>query len=121
MGTYQGTCKYCGNTQLIMAMDQIDADEKISEECSCGGAKLERRKEALLQNIKQIVGKEAPNSGLSQVTTDQEQLITDLALGVLHGKIEAATIKLAGLKVSVSGVEKVKIRRTDVKNKLLEA
>lgn len=37
METYQGVCKYCGEIQPVMAMDQIDANEKISEECSCGG------------------------------------------------------------------------------------
>lgn len=121
MDTYQGRCEYCGNIQPVMAMDQIDANKKISEECSCGGTVLERRKNALLKNIEKVIGKEAPNYGLAQVTEEQKELVTNLALATLFGKIEAATVKMDNLKVSISGAEKVKIKRTDTRNEQLEA
>ena len=121
MDTYQGRCEYCGNIQPVMAMDQIDANKKISEECSCGGAVLERRKNAILKNIEKVIGKEAPNYGLAQVTEEQKELVTDLALATLFGKIEAATVKMDNLNVSISGAEKVKINRTDTRNEQLEA
>lgn len=116
MNTYEGTCRYCGNIQPVMAMDQNDADEKISEECSCGGAELEKRKKRLLQNLQETVGADAVNFGYSQVSPEQEELITSMALDVLHGRIESASCKFGGTSISIRSTgDKVKIQRTDTR------
>lgn len=121
MDTYQGECKYCGNIQPVMAMDQIDANEKISEECSCGGAELERRQDTLMKNIRETVGEEAPSFGFSQVTPEQEELIRELAMSVLHGKISAVSLKIGSTRISISGIGEITIKRTDTKNKQMKA
>lgn len=116
MNTYEGTCRYCGNIQPVMAMDQIDADEQISEKCSCGGAELEKRKKRLLQNVQETVGKDAVNFGYSQVSVEQEELITSMALAVLHGWIDSASCRFGGTSISIREAgEKVKVQRTDTK------
>lgn len=115
MNTYEGTCRYCGNIQPVMAMDQIDADEKISEECSCGGAELEKREKRLMQNLQETVGKDAVNFGYSQVSPEQEEIINRMALSVLHGWIDSASCRFGGTSLSIKGGEKVKVQRTDTK------
>ena len=115
MNTYEGVCQYCGNIQPVMALDQTDANTKISEECSCGGAELEKRKKRLLQNIRETVGKDAVNFGYSQASPEQEELIIGMALAALHGWIDSAVCKFGGTSVSIRGGEKVKVQRTDTK------
>ena len=116
MNTYEGVCKYCGNVQPIMAMDQTDANEKISENCDCGGAELERKKQLLLQNIKKTIGRECVDFGLRQVSKEQEELITGMALAVLHGWIESASCKFEGTTVTIKETGgKIKLQRTDTK------
>lgn len=115
MNTYEGVCQYCGNIQPVMAMDQTDANTKISEECSCGGAELEKRKKRLLQNLQETIGKDAINFGYSQVSSEQEELINRMALAALHGWIDSAACKFGTTSISIRGGEKVKVQRTDTK------
>lgn len=80
------------------------------------GAELEKRKKHLLQNLQETVGKDAVNFGYSQVSPEQEELITDMALVVLHGWIDSASCKFKGTTVTVKEVGgKVKIQRTDTR------
>lgn len=114
MSTYEGVCKYCGSIQPIMAMDQTDADEKISMECSCGGAELERRLNCLKQNIKMIAGEEAVEFGYRPLSEDQEQLVEDMAFAVFHGKAEKITLKIENVNISIKDADgRVKIQRSD--------
>lgn len=114
MDTYEGVCKYCGSIQPIMAMDQADANEKISEQCSCGGAERERRLNCLKQNIKMIVGEKAPESGYRQLGPDQEELVETMAFAVFHGKAEKITLKIENVNISVKDADgRVKIQRSD--------
>lgn len=122
MSTFEGRCKYCGEIQPIMAMDQLDADAKISEQCSCGGAEMERKEAALLENLKNTIGAGAPENGFTRVDPEQEDLITNMALAVLHGNLRQVSCKIKGATISVIRTpEKVKVKRTDTKNMQLEA
>ncbi|MCI7300999.1 MAG: hypothetical protein SOR93_14170 [Clostridiales Family XIII bacterium] len=122
MNTYEGQCKYCGNIQPIMAMDQIDANEQISEKCDCGGAETERRKASLLKNLNDVVGKNAPNYGMRQVEPEQEEIITQMALAVFNGLLERASCKIDGITIAiVRAGGKTKIKRMDQQKAELEA
>ncbi len=61
MDTYEGRCKYCGEIQPVMTMDQIDADEKISECCKCDGANFEKKKAQFPENLDYTIGEGAAN------------------------------------------------------------
>lgn len=80
------------------------------------GAELEKRKNRLLQNVQETVGKDAVNFGYSQVSKEQEELITGMALAVLHGWIDSASCRFGGTSISIREAgEKVKVQRTDTK------
>ncbi len=116
MDTYEGVCKYCGETQPIMAMDQMDANEKISEQCACGGAEMERRKNRLLENVKETAGAEAANFGHKQLAPEQEKLIEEMALAVFHGHAAKVTCKFEGTTITAwEAGGKVKLQRVDAK------
>lgn len=119
--TYQGECKYCGNIQPIMAMDQIDANEKISEECPCCGAERARRKAALMRNLENTIGKNAAESGFKPVEPEQEELINTIAIAVFDGYLQGVTCKIDGSAVTITGGIKIKVKRVDTKTQQLEA
>lgn len=122
MNTFEGQCKYCGNIQPIMAMDQVDADEQISESCECGGAERERRKAALMQSLEDTIGKNAASNGFRQVDQEQEEDITNMALAVFHGRLKAASVKIGGSTINIVATnDRVHVRRTDTKKLQLEA
>lgn len=114
MDTYSGVCKYCGSVQPIMAMDQADANKKISEECACGGATREKRLERLKQNVREVAGEEAVEFGYRQLSESQEELVEALALAVFDGKAEKITFKTENVNISIKDNDgRVKIRRSD--------
>lgn len=122
MDTYQGICKYCGQTQPIMAMDQQDADQKITEYCDCDGAKFEKKKQQLIENLDYTIGEGAVNMGIKKVSEGQESLITEMAMAVLEGKIEKATCQIDSTVITITmASDKCKVKRTDKKAMTLEA
>lgn len=114
MNTYEGVCKYCGSIQPIMAMDQTDANEKISDQCSCEGAERERRLELIKRNVQMIVGDESVEFGYRQLDKEQEQLVEAMAVAVLDGKAERITLRIENVNISVKDADgRVKIQRSD--------
>ena len=122
MNTYEGECKYCGNIQPIMAMDQTDADEKISEQCECKGAEREREKEMLLQNLEDMIGESAIESGFHPVEPEQKEILENMALAVFYGKLKSVSAKIGGSTISiVRAADKTKIKRAETKSQQWEA
>lgn len=122
MDTYQGICKYCGQIQPVMAMDQTDADQKITECCNCDGAKHEKKKQQLLENLDYTIGEGAANMGFKRVSEGQESLITEMAMAVLEGKLEKATCQIDSTVITITmSSDKCKVKRMDKKTMALEA
>lgn len=114
MGTFEGVCKYCGSIQPIMAMDQTDADEKISMECPCDGAEKERRLELIKRNVRMTVGAESVEFGYRQLGEAQERLVEAMAMAVFDGQAEKITLRIENVNISVKDVDgRVKIQRSD--------
>lgn len=122
MTIHDGKCKYCGDIQPIMAMDQIDADEKISDECTCGGAIMEQKKKNLYEKLSFAIGDDSAKVGLQRVTPEQEKVITTAALAVLYEVLDKVTFKIDGTTVTITRTaEKVKVKRDDKRTTQLEA
>jgi len=122
MQVFDGRCKFCGRIQPIMAMDQIDANEKITDECPCGKAVMERKEKSLYQKLSFAIGDDAEKAGLQRVSPEQEELITKAALAVLYEVMDKVTFKVDGMTVSITGsAEKVKVKRDDKRTTQLEA
>ena len=51
MQTYEGTCPYCGYTEIIMADTQDEADEEVTRRCRCGGYQKQLRRNKLQDAI----------------------------------------------------------------------
>ena len=45
-----GACIYCGQTKIVKAYTQEEADREVSLECSCSGGELARRKSSSMSD-----------------------------------------------------------------------
>ncbi|WP_251612977.1 hypothetical protein [Senimuribacter intestinalis] len=121
MDTYQGMCKYCGEIKPIMAESQDAADERVSNECSCGGAKLEGIKARLMANIN-FISRENKDKALSQLTEEQVKMLKRAAIEIISDKLDKAIFNFGSSKVTIwSTGEKFKVKRTATREEIAEA
>ncbi|WP_338547791.1 hypothetical protein V1225_05820 [Emergencia sp. JLR.KK010] len=121
MDTYQGTCKYCGETKLIMEESQDAADEQVSKDCSCGGAKLEEIKARLMANIN-FISRKNEKKALSQLTDEQVKLLKRAGAEIVNGNCYKAVFDFESSKVTIwNAGEKYRIKRTATREEIAEA
>ena len=121
MDTYQGTCKYCGNEKSIMAESQSAADEQVSKDCSCGGAKLEKIKARLMANIN-FISRKNEGKALSQLSEEQVKMLKRAAIEIISDNLDKAIFDFGSSKVTIwSTGEKYKVKRTATREEIAEA
>lgn len=123
MCTHQGVCKYCGNVQPVLAADQIDADNKISDSCLCGGAAKEKQWNGILKNIDQLLGEKAVERGYVQAYPEQIELVKHAAHEILESRIGSVRMTIENTTVSITVTAKgfIKLTRQYTKQTALEA
>jgi len=123
MYSHEGLCKYCGTIQPILAVDQIDADNRISESCSCGGAAKERQWNGILKNIDQLLGDKAVERGFTQAQPEQIELVKHAAHEMQESQIGSARMSIENTTVSITVTAKgfIKLTRQYAKQTALEA
>lgn len=116
MGSFTGKCKYCGREVIIIAASQEDADRQASRDCSCGGMRQEeavhRRKAAMTNELTKLIGSECEAEGFRPVKTKTAATIAVLGDMVVDGEIQKATIAVDGTTITITGGEKIKVKRT---------
>lgn len=120
MDTYQGTCKYCGDIKPIMAESQEAADERVGNECACGGAKLEEVKARLMANIN-FISRKNEKKALSQLVEEQVKLLKRTAAEIVDGNCYKAVFDFGGSKVTIwEAGGKYKVKRTTTREEQAE-
>lgn len=112
-GTYEGTCKYCGSMQPILAVSQEEADNLISRTCSCDGAAEEERVDRICKNAEEI------SKGLEAPIKD---ILATIGCLVQQGVMNKATFKVENvtLTVSINANDQVKFKRKETSEKELQ-
>lgn len=123
MMVMEGRCRYCGTIQQVMAADQIDADNKISADCSCGGAAREKKRLQILDNIDAIAGEDAASMGFSSVHGDTLLWLKRAGEMILDGIVDKIGVEIDGTKITIAitGKGDVKIKRSQTESAMLEA
>jgi hypothetical protein len=106
-GTHEGTCKYCGQSQIVDAVDKESADQMATMNCKCEEGQAFRRIESAKSRV------ETKFSEFSGETVD---LLKSIVAAVNYETIASATIQLNGLtkvKVLLTSKEKISVTRTD--------
>lgn len=115
MESLMGKCRFCGNEFGVLAEDQCAADEAASKECPCGGWDKEleskRKKFELRQELIRLAGEGCEDLMFKPVSGEVLTKLTEIGNMIVDRKIRQATLKIDGTTFTLSGGEKIKVKR----------
>ena len=92
MESIMGTCMYCGQTRMVEAATQEEADRIAAEECTCGNKSKSIRK--CKDNIEQICGFSAQAFGMDILSNETIDVLKDVGELCVLEAIGTATFRL---------------------------
>lgn len=104
MESMTGTCKHCGQTQIVKAESQEDADERVTIECKCPGGELERKKKHVKEQLDELIGELAPENDWDPVSPEAFEAITEIAYRIAEDLISSCAMRVndTNLKITKS-------------------
>ena len=121
MNIYQGICKYCGNTQPVMAESQEAANEIVSGKCDCGAAAAEEKKAKLMERINYIAAA-AYNETFEVLPEAQAAMLRQGGRDVIAGNCGGITYEVEDSKIRIwRDGEKIKVKRSGSREETAEA
>lgn len=118
MESIYGTCRFCGQTQMIEAADQQDADIKVTKLCTCPDARLARKKAEIRQMVQDLCGAGGAELGFTKMTPEQAEIVLNLAEMIAAGKAISVTLRIAdsSVKISVAADGELKFSRNRIES-----
>lgn len=107
--TLTGTCKFCGQSQMIEAETEDEANRKVTAACSCEEGQPARR----IDDARVIVERD-----FKDFSGETIELIQGVVSAVNFGVVDAGSLKLNGVTkvaVALTSKEKITVVRTDTK------
>ena len=105
MEEYVGTCRFCGQTAVVKAENEEEAERIATMQCSCPGGEM-------METLDQLIGEQSPQYGWDPVTPEAFETIEGLAISIATGMIDAATISISNTKLKiVNKAKKIQIER----------
>lgn len=115
MESLMGKCRFCGNEFGVLAEDQRAADEAVSKKCSCGGWEKElearRKKFELREELIRLAGDGYEALMFKPVSGEVLTKLTEIGNMIVDKKIRQATLKIDGTTFTLTGGEKIKVKR----------
>ena len=110
MNTYEGVCRYCGSIVSIMADSQEEADQLVTEKCTCEASELDRKRDCLMKNIEDIRENSQSMRAMEREEIDAVMLIGDQ---MFRADINSAQIGFdhSSIRIWKTG-DKIKVKRT---------
>ena len=99
MATYSitGTCMYCGQMATLNAsepMDGAEANQYITDHCSCAGARQARRMGEAHSSVDYLFGEDCVRIGFQPESIDVCYILNVLIDEIKDGVLVEATVKL---------------------------
>lgn len=111
-GTRAGTCRGCGQTQIVPADTEAEANMIATDRCTCKEGKGIRDFNRLMKNIDEICGTGGKQVGFDPVPATTIERIKEAAELVHHRKIEKSTFQINGTLITIkAGVKDVTVDR----------
>ena len=113
MDSLYGTCRYCGQMKMVKAADKQDADIKVTKECTCPDARLERKRVQIRTMIMDLCGAGGAQRGFMELTDEQKNAVIMLAEMVESGRAISVSLRMAdsAIKLSTDADGSLKFRR----------
>ena len=111
MNTYEGACRFCGEIEIVMADNQTDADEIVTERCHCGGFARYERKRKREEKLRKVA-KENPALNFEEIPGECLYNFNDMLEMMDENLIEKAQYTVAGSTLTLQRVgSKIRILR----------
>lgn len=94
-----GTCRYCGQAQIVMADSQAEADLTATESCSCDN--VIKKIKQFGENVEKVCGQEATSFGMEQLTEEVIDIIKDCGTACLRGLVDSASLRVTDSTISI--------------------
>ena len=108
-----GNCKYCGQTAVVKAENQEDADAAATLDCNCQGGDLERKKKHVKEQLDELIGELAPDNGWDPVQPEVFDTIRDLANRIVEDSISSCAMRVDDTNLKISRSKgKINIERS---------
>ena len=115
-----GTCTYCGQTMIVHASSQQEADLIAAEECTCDN--ILKRCRRCADNIDKICGTSAKDNGMDIVTEEVIESLKEIGDLCVYGHVEAASIRLGDSTIVIKRIKDgVAVQRKKTSSIKLEA
>ena len=110
MNIYEGVCRYCGSMISIMADSQEEADQLVTEKCTCEASELDRKRDCLMKNIEDIC-----ENSQSMRAMEREEIDAVLLIGDQMFKADINSVQIgfdhSSIRIWKAG-DKIKTKRT---------
>ena len=97
-----GTCVYCGQTKIIKAVSQEDADRTASIDCNCPGGEMERRKKQVKEQLDELIGHLAPDNGWEPAKEKAFEAIKEIADQVAEENVTSCAMRIDDTNLKIS-------------------
>ena len=115
-----GTCVFCGQTRLVNADSQAEADRIAAENCTCDNNM--KRIRQCSDNIEKICGEESKEFGMDLVTEEVIDAMKDIGGLCITGHLDTASFRLSDSMVVIKKIKDgVAVSRKKVSSVKLEA
>ena len=119
-GTY-GTCRFCGQTRMVVAADQQDADIKVSGSCTCPESKLLQKQQRIREIVQGICGDDGAELGFMQLDAQQIEVVQALAEMTVSGRISGVTLRTEESFISIGRSADVELKISRKRIESMEA
>lgn len=104
---------YCGQTKIVKADDQDEANMIASASCGCMEGELERKKEHVKEQLDELIGELAPDNGWDPARPDVFNTILEVAYRVAEGSISSCSMRVDDTNLKISRSKgKINIERS---------
>ena len=113
MSDMTGVCKYCGQTKIVKAETQEEADRTATLDCNCQGGELERKKKHVKEQLDELIGELAPDNGWDPVRPEVFETIKELAFLITEDRISSCSMRVDDTNLKISRTKgKINIERS---------
>lgn len=108
-----GVCHGCGQTKMVKASSQEEADRIATEECDCPAGELQRRKKEFDERLSELIGETAPEYGWEAAQSKETyEAIRKIGHIIAEGEIESAMIRIDKTNLKIKGGGKLTLERS---------
>lgn len=115
-----GVCRFCGQSQIVKASCQEEADRMAAENCACDNS-LKKNKR-LEDNIDQLCGEASKGFGMEIIEESTIDAIKEIGRLCIFGTIETAALRVSDSAITVKRIKDgVSVARKKILSAKLEA